>query len=569
MAKIYVLNIIILDQLPPNTPDYFTYFSTKYIKKYSLVKVDFKSKNKIGLVIDVKPIVKSEIKKLDFALKNIKEFVIPGFVSEIQEKFAYWISKSYYTSLSHAFCFFTNFYKKIENINIEPKPEPSNKFKILYFEKFDNRLIKNAPILIITPTEESAKILNSKIENSYLIDLEVKKEKFSDLIRKILNKEKLIFIGTKNSIFLPWQKLNSIIVLEEGSVFYKEYFKPPYFNYLNLIKKLAMLLRSELILIDEFPSLETYVKLNLKKYPKFSFQKIEDIDELPKILENYEKSKIFVPTKSLAQKFYCSNCFYEFNCPKCNYPLTILENKLYCRVCFKEYDLPKICPNCGSSDLSLKGIGGLWIKNFLERKGFFVVFINDEPDIKKFLKKDYRRYVLVGSLYILNPLIPKTDSFIFLNFDNAFYSWNIFLKEKNLRILKNLSNSANDIYVQTKFNNEILEKIKNGEIVKDIVDERKENFLPPFSRIIKLIGRLKNLEELNKRLLEVKESLNNRKILFNKRIEISGPFLEKIPMRIKRYQMFLILKLEDSIDLKKFLKDIKYIEEIRGDEEEI
>jgi primosomal protein N' len=569
MAKIYVLNIIILDQLPPNTPDYFTYFSTKYIKKYSLVKVDFKSKNKIGLVIDVKPIVKSEIKKLDFALKNIKEFVIPGFVSEIQEKFAYWISKSYYTSLSHAFCFFTNFYKKIENINIEPKPEPSNKFKILYFEKFDNRLIKNPPILIITPTEESAKILNSKIENSYLIDLEVKKEKFSDLIRKILNKEKLIFVGTKNSIFLPWQKLNSIIVLEEGSVFYKEYFKPPYFNYFNLIKKLAMLLRSELILIDEFPSLETYVKLNLKKYPKFSFQKIEDIDELPKILENYEKSKIFVPTKSLAQKFYCNNCFYEFNCPKCNYPLTILENKLYCRVCFKEYELPKICPNCGSSDLSLKGIGGLWIKNFLERKGFFVVFINDEPDIKKFLKKDYKRYVLVGSLYILNPLIPKTDSFIFLNFDNAFYSWNIFLKEKNLRILKNLSNNANDIYVQTKFNNEILEKIKNGEIVKDIIDERKENFLPPFSRIIKLIGRLKNLEELNKRLLEVKESLNNRKILFNKRIEISGPFLEKIPMRIKRYQMFLILKLEDGIDLKKFLKDIKYIEEIRGDEEEI
>jgi len=569
MTKICVLNIIILDQLPPNTPDYFTYFSTKYIKKYSLVKVDFKSKNKIGLVIDVRPIVKSEIKKLDFALKNIKEFVMPGFVSEIQEKFAYWISKSYYISLSHAFCFFTNFYKKIENINIEPKPEPSNKFKILYFEKFDNRLIKNPPILIITPTEELAKILSSKIENSYLIDLEVKKEKFSDLIRKILDKEKLIFVGTKNSIFLPWQKLNSIIVLEEGSVFYKEYFKPPYFNYLNLIKKLAMLLRSELILIDEFPSLETYVKLNLKKYPKFSFQKIEDIDELPKILENYEKSKIFVPTKSLAQKFYCSNCFYEFNCPKCNYPLTILENKLYCRVCFKEYDLPQNCPNCGSSDLSLKGIGGLWIKNFLERKGFFVVFINDEPDIKKFLKKDYKRYVLVGSLYILNPLIPKTGSFIFLNFDNAFYSWNIFLKEKNLRILKNLSNSANDIYVQTKFNNEILEKIKNGEIVKDIIDERKENFLPPFSRIIKLIGRLKNLEELNKRLLEVKESLNNRKVLFNKRIEISGPFLEKIPMRIKRYQMFLILKLEDGIDLKKFLKDIKYIEEIRGDEEEI
>jgi primosomal protein N' (replication factor Y) len=569
MTKIYLLNIVILDQLPSNTPDYFTYFSTNYIKKFSFVKVDFKGRIKVGLVIDIKPIVKSEVKRLDFALKNIKEFIRPGFISEIQEKLAYWISKNYFISLSHAFCFFTNFYKKIENIEAEPKPEFSNKFKFLYFEKFDDKLIENPPILIITPTEELAKILNKKIENSYLIDLEVKKEKFSDLIRKILNKENLVFIGTKNSIFLPWQKLNSIIVLEEGSIFYKEHFKPPYFNYLNLIKKLAMLLKSKLILIDEFPSLETYVKLNLKNYPKFSFQKIEDIDELPKILENYEKSKIFIPTKSLAQKFYCSNCFYEFDCPKCNYPLTILENKLYCRVCFKEYEIPKNCPNCGSFDLSLKGIGGLWVKNFLERKGFFVVFINDESDIKNFLKKDYKRYVLIGSLYILNPLIPKTESAIFLNFDNAFYSWNIFLKEKNLRILKKLSNKANDIYVQTKFDDEILGKIKNGEIIKDIIDEREDNFLPPFSRIIKLVGRLKNLEELNKRLLQVKESLNNKKILFNKRIEISGPFLEKIPKRMKRYQMFLVLKLEDGVDLKKLLEDIKYIEEIRGDEEEI
>ncbi|MGC8981772.1 MAG: hypothetical protein ACP5JU_02380 [Minisyncoccia bacterium] len=569
MAKIYTLNIIILDQLPPNTPDYFTYFSTKYIKKYSLVKVDFKGKNKIGIVKDIKPIIKSEVKKLDFTLKNVKEVLKESFLSEIQERFSHWISKNYFISLSHSFCFFTNFYKKIEDLKIEPKPEFNKRFNILYFKRFDKNLLNKPPLLIITPTKEEAKLLNSEIDNSYLIDFEIKKEKFSDLIKKILNKEDVIFIGAKNSIFLPWQKLNSIIVFEEGSIFYKEHFKPPYFNYLNLIKELARLLKTELILIDSFPTLETYVRLDLKKFPIFSFKTIKNIDELPKLLENYKNSKIYTPTKSLAEKFYCNNCFYEFNCPKCNYPLSILENKLYCRICFNEYDIAKKCPNCGSSDLSLKGIGGLWIKNFLEKKGFFTIFINDESDIKNFLKKDYKRYTLIGSLHILNPLIPKTDLAIFLNFDSAFFSWNIFLKERNLRILNFLSNRADETYIQTKLNDEILEKIKNGEIIKDIINERKEGFLPPFSRIVKLIGRLKNLEELNKRLLEVKDELNNRKILFNKRIEISGPFLEKIPLRIKRYQMFLILKIEEGVDLKKFLENIKYIEEIRGDEEEI
>lgn len=565
-----MIDIIPLEELPPNSPDYFTYFSTNYIKKFSLVKIELKNKIKVGIVKNVKPISKKEAKNLNFILKNIKDIVKKEiFISEIQERFAHWISKNYFISLAHAFCFFTNFYKKIITDVNEPKPEYGGGFESIYLKNLNEKIINNPPSLILTSTEEEAKILKGKIKNSFLIDLNYPPKKFSELLKKILNKEQVIFIGSKNCIFLPWQKLNSIVIYKEGDIFYKEFFRRPYFNYLNLVEKLAKLLKTKLILIDKFPTLKTIVKFKLKPDLNFYFKKFKDLDNLLEILRKYNTSKIFTPLKSLGEKLYCNHCFYEVNCKNCNYPLTIFENKLFCRVCFKEFDLLDKCPRCGLEELSLKKFGGLWIKNFLEKNGFFTIFINDEKDIKKFLQKNYKRYILIGSLYLLNPFIPKTESSIFLNFDSAFYSYNIFLKERNLRILKKLIESSNEIFIQTNLNEEILKTLENGEILNIIFSERKENFLPPYSRIIKLIGRLKNLQELNNRLLIIKDELNNRRLLFNKRIEIMGPFLERIEKRIKRYQMFLLLKTEDGVDLKKLLKDLKYIEEIRCDEENI
>jgi len=58
-------------------------------------------------------------------------------------------------------------------------------------------------------------------------------------------------------------------------------------------------------------------------------------------------------------------------------------------------------------------------------------------------------------------------------------------------------------------------------------------------------------------------------ILQNVDIEIYGPFLERIPMKIKRYQLFLLIKHKTEINLKKLLEGVNYIEEIRADEEEI
>ncbi len=576
MKNISILKIIPIEPLPFNSPDYFLYFSSYEVNKGSIVKCELRNKKIYGYVyelIDFKD-AKKLVKDLEYQLKNIEGIFLKNpFISEVQEVLASWISKNYGISLAHSFYFFLSFYKKIES-NYKPSPTKGNKFEKIYLNEFDKEILNNKPVLIITPTESYAKHLyenlKKEVNELILLDLDERKENFNKFIQIILNKEDKIFIGSKNSVFLPWQKLNSIVIYKEGDIFYKEFFKIPSFNYLNIIEKLAKILKTKLIIIDKFPSLKTIVEKKIEKPIKnIDFDTFSTIFELTNILEKHKNAKVFVPTKLTAKKMLCNICFYEFNCPKCNYPLNIYEDSAFCRICFKKYKLENRCPNCGSNDLYVKGIGANWLKKYLEKEGYFVYLINKEKDIDIFTKQNYKNFVLIGSLYILNPFLPKTESAVFINFDFSMHSYNPFLKEKFLRILIDLKDSANYLYIHTNLKEDYLEKIKNFEILNEIIKEREVGKLPPFYKIYKIISRLRNLEELNKRMLEVKEILNKNKLIYNLDIEINGPFLERIPKKINRYQLFLTVKTKKEIDFRKLIENINYIEEIRADEEEI
>lgn len=581
MERITILEVIPIEELPFNSPDFFLYFTTNNIKKGSIVKISLKNKETFGYVYNVRSSesYKSTLKNLEFQLKPINNIYINNsFISSIQEKFALWISKNYCLSLPHSFYLFLNFFKKIdkESIeNIEIKEELGKRFQKKFVKEIDYESLKKLPALIILPTEDHANIIYEKLKYKFkdkvlLLDFEAKRTQFNEIIKSILKKEEKIYIGSKNSIFFPWQKLNQIIVLEEGHIFYKEFFKIPYFNYLNLIEVLGKLLKTEFIISDKLPSLKTVIEFSLEKQIDINLnvKKFETIFEIEKILETYKKVKIFAPIKVLSKKLRCNVCFYEFNCPKCNFPLSIYENEAFCRICFKKYQYENRCPKCNSNDIYIKGIGALWLKRFLEKRGYFVWLLKNKRDIKEFNSHNFEKFILIGSYNILNPSLPKTEAGIFINFDQANISWSPFLKERFLRIIYELSKSSSDLYLHTNQKIEELEKIRNLSILEEILKERAINKLPPYYRLIKLVSRFKSLETLNKRLIDVKEKINKNLLNYKKYVEVSGPFLERIPLKKRRYQMFLLLKIRGDINLKKILENISFIEEIKADEED-
>lgn len=578
MEKVKLIEVIPIEPLPLDSPDIFLYFSTAPVNKGGFVEITIKNKKTYGYIYRIQNLkeTKQLLKSLTFQLKPIKGIIInKKIITSLQEKLAFWLAKNYCLSLPHAFYFFLNFFKKIK-LEEDAFEEIGKKFTKKNKESLEIADLKPLPILILTPTEDHALFLYEKLKKEFeapekiiFLDLEEKNKRFNEIINGILKKEELLFMGSKNCLFLPWSKLNKIIVFEEGDIFYKEYFKSPYFNYLNIIEQLARLLKTELLLISNFPTLKTLISLK-KPRQDFSFLKLERLNsifELKKIIKDHKTIKIFSPLKIISKKLRCQVCFYEFLCPKCNFPLAVYENSAYCRVCFKEYKLENRCPNCNSNDIFIKGIGAIWIKRYLEKTGYYVWFLKEKRDIKEFLRKKPERYILLGSYNLLNPLLPPSEVSLFINFDQIFYSWNPFLKEKYLRIIADLAKKSSLIYIHTS-KSEIIEKIIEGSFLKEILEERKERRLPPYSRLIKIISRLKNLEKLNQRLLEVR-SVIEKKYDSKDILEVSGPFLEKIPLKKQRYQMFLILRLFKEIDLKNLLKNIPYLEEIKTDEEDI
>lgn len=562
--KNYILKIIPLQPLPPETPDFFLYFSNKKISNNSLVRIDFQNRELVGYVLETLKISESKylIKNLNYQLKPIKEIISEQApLTEIQKKLAFKISRRYYLSLAHSFYLFLGFYKNF-NFPVNNLIFKKNKFSLILEKEIPINLINNKKTLIICPTMEEAKIfyhkLKNKIKNLVYLNSLNNTNKYLNYFNKKNN-----FIGSKNSIFLPWSDIEMIIVLNQGSIFYKEFFKTPKINYLEIIEDYAKLLSCQLIYVDNFYTLDNYLKLKDKiDLPKLDFSILKDIQQIIKLIQEKDKSKIFILQKNLGRKLVCLNCYSQIKCPNCQSYLNVAEEELYCHYCFKRFKLFNNCPKCGENKLSIKTVGKQWLKKFLFNNKISFYEIDNERDLKKFKKMNLTKYVIIGSWHILN--LPSNYSF-FINFDTGFFSENLFLKEKYLRLAHQLSNSSEKIFINTNLPKNFLQKIKNGSIIEDLIKERKFNNLPPFCYQIKLVSRLSNLQELNKRLITIKEILKDR--AKGEKIEILGPFMENLWKLKKRFQLYILIKSNKYLNLKKFLENIKYIEEIKFDDD--
>ncbi|GIW65876.1 MAG: hypothetical protein KatS3mg094_395 [Candidatus Parcubacteria bacterium] len=570
--KNYILKIIPIQPLPPNSPDFFLYFSPIKVENGSLVEINFRGKNIPGYTWDSRKIseVKFIIKNLDYQIKPIKNILIEkDILLDYQKKLAFKISRYYYLSLAYSFYLFLKYYKKCNLINLKEKLNKNysqfeninRRFEINFYQELTIDLINEINkyrSLIIFPVKHQANNFYFNFKNKipkliYLNDI----TKNSDYI---FSNENYTFLGSKNIIFLPLINIEKIFVFNEGSIFYNEFFKTPKINYLELIESYAKLSKCSLNYIDNFYSLKSYIKFPKLSHPKINFISFADISYLTKI--NGIK-KVFVFQKNIGQKLFCLDCHYRFECQKCKNYLTIIDDSLFCNKCLIYYSITK-CPRCQGDRLYIKKIGKEFIKKYLSNHNLRFFDIESELDLKKIKNSKNNDYFIIGNWQILD--IP-TDYSFFINFDVSFLSENIFLKEKYLRIIKQLENSSKKVFVHTRLDKKFLNKIKEGIIIKDIIKERELNYLPPFCYQIKLISRLTNLESLNYRLINIKEKLKVK--IKNNEIKILGPFLERFLKVNKRYQMYLLLKSKKRINVKEILNGIEYIEKVEFDDYDI
>lgn len=203
--------------------------------------------------------------------------------------------------------------------------------------------------------------------------------------KRVKNAEAKIVVGTRSSIFLPFNNLGLIIIDEEHDTSYKQDSTPLY-DARNVAFKLGMLFNAKILLASATPSLQSYSHalkgdydlLQLKNRINHSLPKISVIDmtkdikrsksyiiseELKKaianVLERRHQVIILLNRRGYSPIIKCADCNETLMCKDCDIPLSYHndEHVLKCHQCGRVYKLIDYCPNCHSHNLVYYGFG--------------------------------------------------------------------------------------------------------------------------------------------------------------------------------------------------------------------
>ncbi len=337
-----------------------------------------------------------------------------------------------------------------------------------------------------------------------------------------------VLVTTHTGIFLPFNNLGAIIVLDEENPNYinENY---PYYNAIDVLKQRAKYNYCDLILTSSSPSIDTYYKTLRGEYNLLtSFDRIKnnmnivDMKEevlngsstiisntlkkaIDEALENKKQVMLLVSSKAYTNQLRCRSCGKVLKCPKCNVSLTLYKDKGYakCNYCdYKAYNY-QIC-KCGGEMIALN-YGEEKISEEIKEMFPNAKVLDVNADLMKTLD-DYNKAlndieennvdIIIGT-QILSKTI-KSDNIKLvgiINADSYLNRGNHMSNEYTFNLIAKLSNKEN-VYIQTY---------------------NKDN------KIINLASRL-DFDTYYKNELEIREALGYNPFMEINRISVSGDF---------------------------------------------
>ena len=424
----------------------------------------------------------------------------------------------------------------------------------IYLEKIEDCVNSGKNVLLLLPEIALTKQITIRLEKKYGKKLGFYHNKLTDferveVWRKIKKNELQILIGTRNSLFLPFENLGLIIVDEEHGSAYKSRDSNFFFNAKDSAMMLAEFYNSKVILGSATPSLESYdlamkdklryVPLNERfgnvDVPKFEIIDVKEaqsqkriignfsqkmVDEVNLQLEHKKQSIILHNRRGYANVIECETCGHVTYCSNCDVVMTYHKsaNELKCHYCGHRAGKPTACPSCHGTNLNTKGVGVEQIEE--ETQKIFADAEVDRMDVdamrKKFAyEKLYEKLengeidILVGTQMISKGLdfenielvvIPKADALIYVQDFRA--------EERAYQLITQVAGRAGRVSGEGKIliqtynpSHSIFELIKNQnvkEIYDYFLDERKKFLYPPFVKLIMIELKHRKEDKLNR-----------------------------------------------------------------------
>jgi primosomal protein N' (replication factor Y) (superfamily II helicase) len=557
-----------------------------------LIPGELMGKLEVGFIVNI-PFKKSIIKGVvhDFAEKSEFRYIkeIDSYdnekVSPKLIEFIEWFSKYYYQSFGSVLKLVLPEEPK-RKVDIEETEEQSQKSidtkslelkekKYLIFSndietdaKFIESLLDDAikngkQILILFPQIYKLKEFVEKcclrIDHTVIIsELKTKKNLQWKIFNKIKKKKIHVILGTRSSVFIPFENLDQIVVVDCENEDYKSWDQNPRFNAVNVVQKIQSIVNNQLFLLTSSPTVELthlaknddYKVISIEKevtpaiiydlkterqsgFTYFSERLIEQLKEMK------GKALLIVNKKGLYSLFICSDCSHQLKCPDCKLAFTVTtDNQLVCQKCKKSSNLPLRCPKCNGTNLKTLGIGIDQVKNLLTKELDKKIVICDDEFTTD------ADVVLVTGQKIPDSFRQKFDLLAFVYIDSLIHLADLYSNQKLYSYIKEVEKRvfANEVIIQTAFPDNVVFQTINSypDFFKQEIALRKGFNYPPFSRLIKIFYQHHD-ETICKReadsLYRVLSNLNRDDII------VSEPYLHYTKMVRQRFRSQLIIKL--------------------------
>lgn len=197
-----------------------------------------------------------------------------------------------------------------------------------------------------------------------------------------------LILGARSALLLPYQNLGLIIVDEEHDASYKQQDPAPRYHARDCAIVLAGMHKAQTLLGTATPSLESYYNVRQNKYglvelmERFAQSKLPDIwvvnmaaaqrqreakgmfsnfliERIGEALDKKEQVILFQNRRGYAVRMICHTCETMPTCKYCDVTLTYHKktNLLKCHYCGYAIPVPSECPQCHSTDITMKGFG--------------------------------------------------------------------------------------------------------------------------------------------------------------------------------------------------------------------
>ena len=249
----------------------------------------------------------------------------------------------------------------------------------VYFEAMAKALSMDGQILVLLPEITLTAAWLERFEKRFgvkpaLWHSSVTPKQRRDTWNAILKGEAKVIVGARSALFLPYQKLNLIIVDEEHDSSFKQEDGVLY-QARDMAVVRAKIANCPIVLASATPSVESYCNVLAGKYihielpERFSGSLLPDIrlvdmrkkekgpiqfisQELQTLLDENlkkkEQSLLFLNRRGYAPLLLCRSCGERLKCPHCTAWLVEhrKRNILQCHHCGYQQRIPKKCPSC-------------------------------------------------------------------------------------------------------------------------------------------------------------------------------------------------------------------------------